>query len=315
MDKKQRKRGRSEMSSANLVQHGEFPTSKAPGSAADLTFSSSSKTKKKKSKKKRKRQNCDDESQQQQPTEEPKQTSKSSNIKNNKNPSIPISKEDHAATLALLKSMDWTMAKNTSRRNVIRADDKATPRNNKNKPYCMSFIFGRNMKDPTGRMSFWSTKYPKVYAELQTLIEKYDPSFYYTHITLNCNLRCKRHTDGGNAGPSYIAAFGRFSGGQLIVEPPGGGDTEAILDCHSKFVKFNGKTQPHETAPFKGERFTLVYYTSDIVPPTVDRRAASRFENGGGDGANNDTNNDEAAKFAVHLKAMKQKLDKRNRRK
>jgi hypothetical protein len=46
--------------------------------------------------------------------------------------------------------MDWQMAKNTSRRNVIRSDDPSTPRNSRNKPYCMSFIFGRNMKDPTG---------------------------------------------------------------------------------------------------------------------------------------------------------------------
>lgn len=314
MDKKQRKRGRSELTSANFVKHDKSPMSKSSDAAIVLDSSSLS-TKKKKHKKKRKLQNHEDEpqeQQQQQPIEQTKRKSKSLNNKNNKNPSIPISKADHAATLTLLKSMDWTMAKNTSRRNVIRADDKATPRNNKNKPYCMSFIFGRNMKDPTGSMSFWSTKYPKVYAELQALMAKYDPSFRYTHITLNCNLRCKRHTDGGNAGPSYIAAFGRFSGGQLIVEPPGGGDAETMLDCQSKFVKFNGKTQPHETAPFQGERFTLVYYTSDIVPPTVDRRAASRFENGGEDGG---VNNDEAAKFAAQLKAMKQKLDKRNRRK
>jgi hypothetical protein len=47
-----------------------------------------------------------------------------------------------------------------------------------------------------------------------------------------------------------------------------------LLDLHSTFVMFNGKTQPHETAPFTGERFTLVYYTSDIAPEegAVDRR-------------------------------------------
>lgn len=190
------------------------------------------------------------------------------------NPTILISKVDHDATLALLKTMDWQMAKNTSRRNVIRSDDPSTPRNKTNKPYCMSFIFGRNMKDPTGGLSWWSTKYPEVYAELRALMSKYDATFAYTHITLNRNLRCKRHTDGGNAGPSYIAAFGKFKGGGLIVEQPGGGMPETVLDLQSKFVKFNGKTQPHETLAFTGERFTLVYYTSDIAPEegAVDRR-------------------------------------------
>ncbi|KAI2495137.1 acetylcholine-gated cation-selective channel [Fragilaria crotonensis] len=190
------------------------------------------------------------------------------------NPSIPISQVDHDITLALLKTMDWTMAQNTSRRNVIRSDDPSTPRNSRNKPYCMSFIFGRNMKDPAGGLSWWSTKYPDVYDKLRALLEKYDPSFSYTHITLNRNLRCKRHTDGGNAGPSYIAAFGNFKGGKLLVEPPGGGRPEMELDLKSRFVKFNGKTQPHETLAFSGERFTLVYYTSDIEPEegAVDRR-------------------------------------------
>jgi hypothetical protein len=207
------------------------------------------------------------------------------------NPFLEISKTDHDATLKLLKSMDWTMAKNTSRRNVIREDDHSTPRNEMGKPYCMSFIFGRNMKDPTGSLSYWSTKYPHVYSALQNLMSKYDPNFPYTHITLNYNLQCKRHTDGGNVGPSYIAAFGDFHGGELIVEvnqpsqqqqqrnkqqgiknKNGTTTMDKYLNLKSRFVKFNGKTQPHETAPFTGERFTLVYYTSDIVPPTVDRR-------------------------------------------
>lgn len=188
------------------------------------------------------------------------------------NPTISISASDHDAILELLQSMDWTMAKNISRRNVIRSDDPSTPRNQMNKPYCMSFIFGRNMKDPTGGLSWWSTQYPHVYQQLRSLMSRYDSSFSYTHITLNRNLRCKRHTDGGNAGPSYIAAFGRFSGGGLLVEAPGGGKPESVCNLHSQFVKFNGKTQPHETMPFTGERYTLVYYTSDIVPALVDRR-------------------------------------------
>jgi hypothetical protein len=193
----------------------------------------------------------------------------------NTNPSIPIEKSDHDRILALLKSIDWDKAQNTSRRNIIRSDDPNTPKNNRNKPYCMSFIFGRNMKDPTGGLSYWSIQYPDIYAQFQSLLQKYDPDFSYTHITVNRNLRCKRHTDGGNAGPSYIAAFGSFRGGELAVEPPGGGQPEIRLDLKSRLVKFNGKTQPHETMPFEGERFTLVFYTSEIEASDIDRRKVS----------------------------------------
>jgi hypothetical protein len=179
---------------------------------------------------------------------------------------VPISKADHDATLALLRSMDWDMARNTSRRNVIRKDDPSTPRNARNKPYCMSFVLGRNMKDPAGGLSFWSTQYPDAYAGFRDLLAKYIPDFEYTHITVNRNLRCQRHTDGGNVGPSLIAGFGNYEGGGLLVEPPGGGTPETVLDLRGKFAAFDGKTQPHETMKFEGERFTLVYYTSDIVP-------------------------------------------------
>lgn len=166
------------------------------------------------------------------------------------------------------------------------------------------------MKDPEGSLSFWSTKYPRVYAALQMLMKKYDPGFNYTHITLNYNLRCKRHTDGGNEGPSYIAAFGNFTGGELIVgveqnkqkESP---SNDRYLDLKSRFVKFNGKTQPHETAPFTGDRYTLVYYTSDIVPPVLDRRAISKPKDA--------HELDPESSFAKKFKAMKAKLGQRKK--
>ena len=207
----------------------------------------------------------------------------SSNIINNNNnnnnifTTKHISKSDHDATLTLLQSLDWSMVQNTSRRNVIRKDDPNTPRKlHTNKPYCRSFIFGPNMKDPTGALSYWSIAYPNIYNQLCQLIIKYDPMFTFTHITVNKNLQCARHTDGGNTGLSYIAGFGSYIDGQLLIGqqqqqilPGGGGEIievkDLMLDLHSKFVLFDGKTQPHETLPFTGgDRYTLVYYTSDM---------------------------------------------------
>jgi hypothetical protein len=210
------------------------------------------------------------------------------NINNNNNNNNKIfttkhiSKIDHNDTLALLQTLNWSMVQNTSRRNVIRTDDPNTPRTlHSNKPYCQSFIFGTNMKDPNGALSYWTITYPVIYKRLCQLINKYDPNFTFTHITVNKNLCCARHTDGGNVGLSYIAGFGSYAGGELLIEPspqkqhillPSGDDGKVIdvqqdvmLDLKSKFVLFDGKAQSHETLPFTGgDRYTLVYYTSDM---------------------------------------------------
>jgi hypothetical protein len=255
---------------------------------------------------------------------------------NNHHPSISISKVDHDTTLQLLSSMDWEMAKNTSRRNVIRPTD--APRNAHNTPYCQSFIFGPNMKDPNNALSYWSVQYPDIYTAFQGLLTKYNPHFRYTHITVNKNLRCKRHTDGGNAGLSYIAGFGNYTGGELIVEEeqqhsssststsanssrigssgvPSKTKKEYKLDLKSKFVLFNGKTQPHETCSFSGDRYTLVYYTSEIntktnntagdnkIDSSIDRRSTAASTSSGNDGI--------SPMLVMKFQQMKAKLNKK----
>ena len=63
---------------------------------------------------------------------------------------------------------------------------------------------------------------------------------------MNYNLRCERHLDKGNSGPSQIISFGKFRGGRLLLEDEGGGNAQHV-SCYRKFVHFNGATQPHET--------------------------------------------------------------------
>ena len=177
---------------------------------------------------------------------------------------IVVSDADHSSCLKALREIEWTVCQNTSRRNVIRAAEKKTPRNSRGRAYCQSFIFGPNMKDPAGSLSWWTEKYPQQYKLFCQLANKYLPdNFHFSHITVNKNLRCKRHTDGGNAGPSYITGFGDYTGGELLIEPRGGGKAKSF-DLWKKFVSFNGAEQPHETADFAGERYTAVFYTSTM---------------------------------------------------
>jgi len=185
--------------------------------------------------------------------------------------SYEISDIDHENAVRLLRLVDWNKIQNISRQNVIRKGDRNTPKNNSGKEYCHSFIFGKNMKDSEGKLSFWSTQCPELYQLFQSLIHKVHPEHSFTNITVNKNLSCKRHTDGGNTGLSYIISFGHFTGGRLLLEQVGGGKPRAV-DIYRKFVAFEGSKQPHETEEFYGERYSAVFYTSSIQPTEITPR-------------------------------------------
>jgi hypothetical protein len=200
--------------------------------------------------------------------------------------SYEITDEEHDTAVRLLREVNWGKCQNTSRRNVIRNGDPKTPRNSMGKEYCHSFIFGKNMKDSTGGLSYWSTEYEELYAFFQALIHRVHPEHHYTNITVNKNLVCKKHTDGGNTGRSYIISFGKFTGGRLIIEKKGGGDPRPV-DIYRKFVAFEGSLQPHETEAYEGERYSAVFYASSIVPTETAprKRPASLLSGVGGVGA------------------------------
>lgn len=187
---------------------------------------------------------------------------------------IDVTEEENNRAVRLLRAVDWNKCQNTSRVNVIRKGDHDTPKNSTGREYCHSFIFGKNMKDADGSLSYWSTQYPELYAFFQTLIERVKPNHKYTNITVNKNLKCKMHTDRGNIGPSYIVGFGDYSGGRLYVEEldeeketsasstsknhkDGSSTTfqwkeDQANDLFRSFVRFEGSKQAHETEAFKG---------------------------------------------------------------
>ena len=96
---------------------------------------------------------------------------------------------------------------------------------------------------------------------LGRFIQQHHPEFPYTSIQVNKNVPCNLHVDGNNLGASYIVGVGDYApvfidGGSVWVQGRG------ALDCHNKWVEFDGNI-PHATIwPYKGTRYTLVYYIS-----------------------------------------------------
>mmetsp|Transcript_20218 Transcript_20218/g.56923 ORF Transcript_20218/g.56923 Transcript_20218/m.56923 type:complete len:502 (+) Transcript_20218:77-1582(+) len=93
-------------------------------------------------------------------------------------------------------------------------------------------------------------------------------NFTFTSMNVNCNYAAAIHRDNGNFGPSFIKAFGEFSGGTLNYWPEdtGGGlqglpkSGKTSFDLTRGLALFNGNCA-HSVEPFNGSRYSIVYFT------------------------------------------------------
>ena len=98
--------------------------------------------------------------------------------------------------------------------------------------------------------------------------------FFYNAITLNHGVKAKKHIDGNNVGNSTIVGFGDYTGGNVVVYKPNGKSPRS-LNIKDKPLLFNGALYPHRTEPFKGDRYTLIFFRQgknervEGVGPTV----------------------------------------------
>lgn len=97
--------------------------------------------------------------------------------------------------------------------------------------------------------------------------------FTFTSMNLNCNYAARQHRDNGNFGPSFIRAFGEFTGGKLQYWPEdAGGKLEQIpekekvvIDIRKGLTLFNGNCA-HAVEDFSGARYSVVYFTVGCHP-------------------------------------------------
>tara|TARA_B100000900_G_scaffold413707_1_gene438341 strand:+ start:1608 stop:2192 length:585 start_codon:yes stop_codon:yes gene_type:complete len=104
-------------------------------------------------------------------------------------------------------------------------------------------------------------KYKKLFRESKKLMRLKDPKFKFTSIQYNKNHRAARHRDAKNTGISYIVGLGNYKGGELTIFDEYE-KNPVNHDIKNKFYTFDGSKYPHETRPFKGERYTLVFYSN-----------------------------------------------------
>jgi len=172
--------------------------------------------------------------------------------------------EQKRIVLELMRDLKWPR---TQRPNVIRASQ--LERNEKGG--YEGFVLGRvtswaGKGENAGYRKMLSMKtrepkYKKLFKETKKLMKLKDPKFKFTSIQYNKNHRAKRHKDAKNTGISYIVGLGNYTGGELTVFDENE-KNPVKHDIKNKFYTFNGSKYPHETCKFKGERYTLVFYSN-----------------------------------------------------
>jgi len=87
----------------------------------------------------------------------------------------------------------------------------------------------------------------------------------YQGITLNYGVKAKKHIDSKNVGRSVIIGIGDYTGGDIRVWDKDNKNPKDY-NIHEKPTMFNGGILAHETQPFKGERYTIIFFKQKTRP-------------------------------------------------
>jgi hypothetical protein len=113
----------------------------------------------------------------------------------------------------------------------------------------MTQMLGYYQKD---KLTNFTKEHPDIYEELKQLASKYVP-FPVSKFMLNKNYITKPHLDSKNKGESVIFSFGKYKGGELVVDGK-------IVDIHMKPYKMN-PTVIHWNKPLEsGTKYSIVFF-------------------------------------------------------
>lgn len=119
-------------------------------------------------------------------------------------------------------------------------------------------VFGRVKWRGQERPSRASLKYPDFLPLCRRFMHSHRPEFRFTSVFLNINTVSKMHLDSGNGGDSVIVGLGPYTGGETLVQLKSGEVRK--LDISAGSAKFEGSKLLHGSTPFRGTRYSLVFY-------------------------------------------------------
>lgn len=151
-------------------------------------------------------------------------------------------------------------------------DNKRRKKINNNKGHTFSALWGitpykcitKNLfRVRDTKTNYFHTTIRTQYPQLEEIFEEFKklhfPDFDFSCVTINKNLQCKEHKDGLNMGESLMLGLGDYRGGLLGIRNEEG--KVKLHETQHKIIKFNGSKYRHFTTPFKGTRYTLVFFS------------------------------------------------------
>ena len=135
----------------------------------------------------------------------------------------------------------------------------------KNVARTLNIGFGRRRRLSYGiLMPTNKKKYNDLFIKLVELGKKITPkNMSFNAITINQNIKCKKHKDPNNVGESVFFTIGDFTGGGIYVE------NKLYKNCNEYITIFNGAEKEHYTEEFIGNRYSFIFYNAylDKCPP------------------------------------------------
>ena len=114
--------------------------------------------------------------------------------------------------------------------------------------------------DHKADISAHTKKYPEIWAVIKQIGDA--TGWVFSSVHVNKNVLCPPHKDSKNAGKTLLVAFGDYTGGESVVEG-------TAYDIDLKPVIFDGCQLTHWTAPFKGTRYSLVFYNHSLCKDLI----------------------------------------------
>lgn len=103
-------------------------------------------------------------------------------------------------------------------------------------------------------------KYPHILPLFIKFIKSHNPGFKFKSVYVNRNVVIKKHVDSKNMGKSLLVGFGEYTGGRTTIYDKNGKNGKKFHIKTNSLI-FNGSELPHESEPFKGIRYSLVFFS------------------------------------------------------
>ena len=117
--------------------------------------------------------------------------------------------------------------------------------------------FGYSLYRGNKQLSVFTKKYPYIMELFKEFIGSHYPDFHFNSVYVNKNVRCKRHLDSKNIGKSLLVGLGEYTGGETVLYI---NDNTKKFNIQNYSLVFNGSEIEHRSLPFKGTRYSLVFF-------------------------------------------------------